>query len=134
MDKTFRLEIVTPLKVVFSDDVTHVRAPGITGYFGVLANHTPFLTALRIGAIEVEQENKKHLFATSGGFAEVMHNKMKILVESAEEATEIDIERAMQAKERALKRLQEKHPDIDIDRAQSALARAMNRLKIAKGE
>lgn len=130
-DKTFKLEIVTPHKVVFSDNVTHVRAPGIAGSFGVLANHTPFLTALGVGAIEVEQGKNEIIFATSGGYAEVMHNKMTVLVESAEEASEIDVERAKQARDRALKRLQNKNPDVDLDRAKGALTRALNRLTIA---
>ena len=53
MDKTFILEIVTPVKVVCKEEVLHVKAPGVGGYFGVLYNHAPFLTALRIGVIEI---------------------------------------------------------------------------------
>ncbi len=133
MDKLFKLEIITPQRVVFSGPVRQVQAPGIGGRFGILYNHTPFLTTLRIGAIEVDTENGKKWFAASGGFAEVMENKMSILVETAEEASEIDVQRAQAARERAWKRLhEERTADIDHARAQAALARAINRLTVAE--
>ncbi len=131
-DKTFILEIVTPVKVVCKQEVLHVKAPGIGGYFGVLYNHAPFLTALKIGVIEAKTPAGMHYYATSGGFCEVMENAMKVLVETAEPAVEIDIERAKQARDRALARLEKKSPDIDVPRAQAALARAINRLEVAE--
>ncbi len=130
--KLFTFEIVTPHKVVFSAPVLSIQAPGVAGYFGILANHAPFLTALRIGAIHVNTDNGEKVFATSGGFSEVINNKMTILAESAEEGPEIDIERAKQARDRALQRLKEKHSDMDLDRAQLALQRALNRLAVAE--
>jgi F-type H+-transporting ATPase subunit epsilon len=132
MDKTFTLEIITPQRIVFKGEVKHVKAPGAGGSFGVLYNHTPFLTALKIGVIEIETESGKVWFATCSGFAEVMANKMSILVENAEAASEIDVERAQKARERAWKRLHEDlSKDIDVPRAQAALARALNRLVVA---
>lgn len=132
MDKTFTLEIITPQRTVFKGDVKHVKAPGVGGSFGVLYNHTPFLVALKIGVIEIETESGKLWFATCSGFAEVMANKMTILVENAEAAGEIDIERAQRARDRAWKRLHEDvSKDIDVPRAQAALARALNRLAVA---
>jgi F-type H+-transporting ATPase subunit epsilon len=129
MDKTFKLEIVTPVKVIFTGAVLHVKAPGIKGYFGILHNHAPFLTALKIGVIEVRSGQGMKLFATSGGFAEVVENVMKILVETCEAAAEIDIERAERARDRAMQRLEHRSADVDAVRAQAALARAMNRLQ-----
>lgn len=132
MDKTFTLEIITPQRVVFKGEVKHVKAPGVGGSFGVLYNHTPFLTALKIGVIEVETESGKLWFATCHGFAEVMANKMSVLVESAEAAGEIDVDRAQKARDRAWKRLHEDlTKDIDVPRAQAALARALNRLAVS---
>jgi len=132
MDKTFTLEIITPQRTVFKGDVKHVKAPGVGGSFGVLYNHTPFLVALKIGVIEIETESGKLWFAACCGFAEVMANKMTILVENAETAGEIDIERAQRARDRAWKRLHEDlSKDIDVPRAQAALARALNRLAAA---
>jgi F-type H+-transporting ATPase subunit epsilon len=133
MEKLFRLEIITPQRVVFDGLVHQVQAPGVGGRFGILYNHTAFLTTLQVGHIEIDTEAGKKWFATSGGFAEVMNNKMSILVETAEEASEINTERAQQARDRAWKRLhEEKTKDIDIPRAQAALARAMNRLLVAE--
>ena len=130
-DKKFTLEILTPGRIVYSGDATYLRAPGIEGSFGVLANHIAFLTALDIGEIEVEIGGKRHLFATSGGFAEVLNNTVSILAETAEAAEEIDIERAKQAKERAEKRLREHSADINVARARIALTRALTRLRVA---
>lgn len=131
MDKSFNLKIITPLKIVFAGEVASVKAPGIAGYFGVLANHAPFLAALTIGVIEIRVSSGKKTFATSNGFAKVLNNNILILVESAESADTIDVERARQARERALRRLEGKKPETDIARAKLALARALNRLRIA---
>ncbi|MBN2357574.1 F0F1 ATP synthase subunit epsilon [candidate division KSB1 bacterium] len=131
MAKTYKLEIVTPLKIVFSGMVIHVKAPGIAGYFGILYQHAPFLTALKIGIIEVKTEKEVKYFATSGGFAEVVENEMKILAETCECAEDIDEERAKNARDRALKRLAARSQEIDIPRAQAALGRALNRIQAA---
>jgi F-type H+-transporting ATPase subunit epsilon len=131
MAELFSFEIITPMRSVYSGDVVHVKAPGITGYFGILSQHLPYLTVLKIGTIEVDLENGKKIFATSGGYAEVYENKMTVLAETAEEASEIDIERAEKARDRALSRLQSRAPEIDSVRARLALMRALNRLKIS---
>ncbi len=132
MDKTFTLEIVTPIKVVFKQEVLHVKAPGVAGYFGVLHNHAPFLTALKVGVVEVRMAAGMRFFATSGGFCEVMDNLMKVLVETSEAAEAIDVERAKQARDRAMARLEKRAPDINVPRAQASLARAINRLGVAE--
>jgi len=129
--KRFKLEIVTPFRVVFSGEVNALVAPGIEGYFGVLPGHTPFLTALRVGEIKVTINNTERYFATSGGFAEVLTDTVTVLAETAEAATEIDVKRAMEAKARAERRLQEK-VGWDLDRARAALMRALNRLSVAQ--
>ncbi|MDZ7343553.1 MAG: F0F1 ATP synthase subunit epsilon [candidate division KSB1 bacterium] len=136
--KTFLLEIVTPFRKVFSEEVNAVIAPGEEGYFGVLPRHTPFLTSLRIGAMKVEmsaagkEEAPRILyFAISGGFAEVLPDSVRIFAETAEEASEIDVQRAQAAKDRALKRIREGRKQWDLERAQAALARAINRTEVA---
>jgi|Deesub1362B_J571_1020462.scaffolds.fasta_scaffold03129_2 F-type H+-transporting ATPase subunit epsilon len=130
-EKTFDLEILTPDKVAFTGTVTYVKAPGSEGYFGILANHAPLLAALTVGELEIETEGKRRFFAISGGFLEVLKNRVRILAETVEESTEIDVKRAAAALERAQKRLQAPTPDIDIDRARAAYLRAANRLKVA---
>ena len=127
----FKLEIVTPDGQVFAGDVEHVRAPGVEGSFGVLSGHTPFLTPLDTGKIEIRQEGKDKIYATSGGIADVFSGGMMILAETAELADKIDVERAKQAEERAQRRLVEVSQTVDMARARAALHRAQNRLKIA---
>lgn len=132
MEKTFILEIVTPIRVVCTEEAVHVKAPGVAGYFGVMHNHAPFLTALKIGVIEVRMPAGMRYYATSGGFCEVMDNRMKLLVETAEASSEIDVARAEAARDRAKERLDRRPADLDLPRAQAALARALNRIDIAQ--
>ncbi|NOZ55237.1 MAG: F0F1 ATP synthase subunit epsilon [Calditrichaeota bacterium] len=131
-EKTFQFEIVTPEGKVYSETVESVIAPGVDGYFGVLAGHTPFMTALKIGEIRVRTHGETVLFATTGGFVEVLPHRMTLLAETAEEASRIDVSRALAAKERAEKRLKSRSPDVDVERARLALARALNRLRVAQ--
>jgi len=133
MDKLFDLEIITPHKVLYKAKIRHVRLPGSEGYFGVLAGHEPFVTTLTTGEIKIDLENgETKYFAATGGMVEVLPNITTILVESAEEASEIDVERAIYAKERAERRLIEKPEDVDLERAKHALERAINRLKVSE--
>ncbi|MCU0643500.1 MAG: ATP synthase F1 subunit epsilon [bacterium] len=131
-DKFFKLEIVTPLKIIYQDQVKHIRLPGVDGYFGIMAGHAPFVTSLAIGEIKVDLANDTKYFATSRGIVEVLPHTTTILVETAEDASQIDIERAIYAKERAHRRMTEHVPGTDIDRAKDAWFRAVNRLKIAR--
>ncbi len=127
-----RLDIVTPDKVVLSTDVEYVSAPGVEGEFGVLPGHAPLLSALSVGELYYRADNKTSWAFIAGGFAEVSDDKVTILAESAELATEIDVDRAKQAKERAEARIRDYKPDsgIDLVRAQSALTRAINRIHV----
>lgn len=130
--KTFLLEIVTPERKAFSERVNAIIAPGEEGYFGVLPGHTPFLTSLKIGDVKIEIGDKTKHYAISGGFAEVFSGGVRVLAETAEEAAEIDSERAKQSKDRAERRLAQSRREIDVERAQFALARAANRLKVSQ--
>ena len=134
MANQIRLEVVTPNGAVVNEDVDIVNAPGYGGDFGVLANHAPFLSTIKIGTLTYEKEKTRETLMVSGGFCEVSNNKITFLVESAEFGNQIDVERAMKAKERAEKRLAQatKHDEaINVVRAESALKRAIARLKIA---
>ena len=125
------LEVVTPQKSVVSEEVEIVVAPGSEGEFGALKGHTTFLTSLKLGTLRYKDANGKERYVfINGGVAEVLPNKVTILAESAERRKDIDIERAMKAKERAEKRLAAKSPDTDLIRAEAALRRALHRLKI----
>ena len=127
------LEVVTPSKLVVSEEVELVTAPGGEGVFGVMANHAPLLTTIRIGELHYTNDGNMVRLALSGGFCDVSKNRMTVLAESAEISTEIDVERALRAKERAERRLQEaeaRKGEIDLARAQAALARALARLHV----
>ncbi len=129
MANLIRLEIVTPDRNLLSEDVEYVGAPGVSGEFGVLHKHTPFLTALSIGSLFYKKEGRKYFVFVSGGFTEVTPTKVSILAEVAEKADEISLERARKAKERAEQRLQQEKEQIDYARAKAAMARAMQRLR-----
>lgn len=124
------LEIISPAKQVFSGEIKSITVPGTKGRFQVLKNHAPIISTFEIGLIKVNLTDKTRYFATAGGTIEVLNNKVLILADSIESSDEIDLERAVKAKERAEKRLQEKSKDIDVERAQAALARALNRIRI----
>ncbi len=135
MPNKILLEIVTPSRLVVSEEVDIVTAPGVAGEFGVLANHAPMVATIKIGELRYRKDGHEEYVAISGGFCEVSKNKITFLAEAAEKAQEIDVERAMRAKERAERRLQEaaaKRERIDMARAQAALQRALTRLKVVE--
>ncbi|MEW6696531.1 MAG: F0F1 ATP synthase subunit epsilon [Bacillota bacterium] len=132
MAKTQRLDIVTPEKVVFSEEIDFIVAPGADGELGVLPEHAPLVTALKIGTMRVQQGGKFFKVAVSGGFMEVKNSRVVVLADTAERADQIDLERARSAKQRAEQRLSGKGPEIDIVRAEIALQKALNRIKAAE--
>jgi len=127
------LEVVTPEKVVVSEEVQIAVAPGSLGEFGVLIGHTPFLTTLKTGTIHYTGADgvQRYIFV-SGGFAEALPDKLTVLAESAERRRDIDTERAKAAMERAQKRLEKGTDDIDFARAKAALERALHRIRLAE--
>jgi F-type H+-transporting ATPase subunit epsilon len=132
-EKAFKLEIVTPRKVVFSGDVVSFSAPGTMGGFQVLYNHAPLLAEIGCGAVKIQDpQGHETRYATSGGFVDVKQNVVVLLAETAEHSTEIDLTRAEAAKDRAVKRLAERGENFDVARAQAALDRAVNRIRVAR--
>ncbi len=135
MAETIKLEVVTPKGAVLSDDVDIVTAPGFGGEFGVLANHAPLLSTIKTGVMSYKKGSEEELLMVSGGFCQVADNKITFLVESAERGTEIDVDRAMRAKERAEKRLattQQQQETMNHARAEAALQRALARMRAAR--
>ena len=133
MAKLF-LEVVTPDQVVVSEEADMVVAPGTEGEFGVLPGHVLFLSGIVPGELRYTSGTKKESLAVTTGFAEVSNDKVSILVDAAERASDIDIERARRAIERARQRLAKERgaEDVDFRRAEGALQRAIIRLKIAE--
>ena len=130
-DHTFHFEIITPEKVLVSENIDSFEAPGNEGEFQILADHTPFLTGLKIGQVIFSISGKKEYVSISGGFCEIMPQKTVILAHTAELSREIDKSRAEEARNRAQKRLETpEDSSVDMDRARAALFRALNRLKV----
>lgn len=128
----FRLEIVTAERVVMSEDVDQVNVPGISGRMGILARHEPLLTTLIPGELTIVKNNDRIPFAVSGGFMEVLPDRVTILADTAERADEIDEARAEAARRRAEELLRERRSDQEMLIAESQLRRAMVRLTVAR--
>ncbi|WP_211747443.1 F0F1 ATP synthase subunit epsilon [Paenibacillus sp. Marseille-Q4541] len=130
---TFLLEIVTPERLIFSEQVSSLVVRGVEGELGILPGHVPFVTPLQIAPVSIKANGKELKIAVAGGFVEVRKEKVVILAESAELASEIDIIRAKAALERAETRLASKGSQDHYDhrRAEIALQKAMNRLKVS---
>jgi F-type H+-transporting ATPase subunit epsilon len=132
---TLQLDVVTPTRLVVSERVTEVVAPGSEGYFGVLPDHIPFMTTLKAGTLTYWKGKDAYHLAVSRGYAEVRGDRVSILADAAERADEIDVPRAGQARERAEQRLRDWSSGsdaIDSARAEAALQRALARLETAR--
>ena len=129
---SFVVEIVTPIRVVNQENVKYLRCPGIDGSFGVMKNHRNGVIALDVGEIKIETNNNVEWYATSGGFVEILDNKVELLLESVERSNEIDVKRASGALERANQRRKNTKEPIDNMRLEASLLRALNRLKVSK--
>lgn len=135
MADKIRLRIVTPTRLLIDEEVDEVTAPGVMGEFGVLPNHIAFLTLLVPGEMSYKQGMTKHYLAVSGGYAEVLNNVMTVLATAAEFASEIDTNRARQAKDIAEKRMEElNYEDKDYTAAEVAFRWANARLEVANKE
>jgi F-type H+-transporting ATPase subunit epsilon len=128
----FRLEVVTAERVVLSEDVDQVNVPGAEGRMGILARHEPLLTSLIPGELDIIRNGETTPFAISGGFMEVLPDRVTILADTAERADEIDEARAEAARRRAEELLRERRGDQEMLLAESQLRRAMVRLSVAR--
>ena len=126
------LEIVTAERLVYSEDVDVVVAPGIEGQLGILPQHAPLMTMLQPGELMVKQDGEEHSIFISGGFLEVQGDKVTVLADTAERAEEIDIARAEEAKLRAEQRMDVPFTEADHARVQAAMLRSLMRLKVAE--
>ncbi|MBU5255666.1 F0F1 ATP synthase subunit epsilon [Tissierella praeacuta] len=127
----FYLDIVTPDKPFFSDEVEMVIVRGIEGDMAILEGRAPITTPLKIGKVRIFQNGEEKIAAVVDGYISVVDNKTTIVTEAAEWPHEIDVERAEAAKERAENLLKSEKDNIDIERAELALRRAINRLEVS---
>lgn len=126
------LEIVTPEKLLFSGKVDSVTVPASTGYLGILPGHAPLLAELGIGEISYGVGDRSEHFSCFWGFLEVLPDRVIVLAQSGEAASDIDVKRAEEAKARAEKRLASNDPGVDFSLEQIALLRAISRIGAAK--
>jgi len=143
MADELNVDIVTPDGRAFEGPANGVRAPGVEGSFEVRNNHAPMIVAFDIGPLIVkttsaheyaDMHNDRIVFATSGGFLEIVDNNVTVLAETVEPASEIDVERAENAEKRALRRLENGVQGEARKEAESALERARNRARVAMGQ
>jgi F-type H+-transporting ATPase subunit epsilon len=127
-----RVDIVTAERVVYSDEVDIVVAPGSLGQLGILPHHAPLMTTLRPGELLTRKAGEEYSMAISGGFLEVRPDRVIVLADSAERADEIDLARAETAKERARQRLSHPAADMDMALAEGSLERALTRIKVVE--
>ena len=130
MSKKFELNIITPTDTLNYSDVEYLRAPSIDGMFGVLSGHISSIIALDVGEVKIVNNNKSIRFATSGGFADINNNNVTLVLETAEEAINIDIKRANESMDRAKKYIND--TSSDVQRALNSIKRAKNRIRISK--
>ena len=129
-DKTFTLQIISPTRIFFDEEVDMVEMRTTEGEIGVLAGHIPLTAIVEPGVVKIHQEGKVREAALLDGFVEIRGNKVTVLAEACEWPDEIDFSRAEEARSRAERRLASHEADLDAARAEAALKRAMVRLKL----
>ena len=132
MAEKLKLELVTPYRKVLTEEVDEITASGSLGEFGVLPGHAPFLTSLKIGELTYKNGGQAHHLAVNWGYFEVEDDQVTVLVETAERADEIDLERAKAALGRAEEALKKLTPeDKNFRIYETALERALVRMQVA---
>jgi F-type H+-transporting ATPase subunit epsilon len=132
MAEKLKLELVTPYKRLLSEEVDEITATGTLGEFGVLPGHAPFLTSMKVGEFSYKADNKVFHLAVNWGYFEVENDIVTVLVETAERADEIDLDRAKAALGRAEEKLKHLTPeDKDFRTYEAALERALIRVQVA---
>ena len=126
------LQIITAEREVFSGDVDTLVAPGVEGQLGILPNHAPLITVLQPGELMVRADGEQSYLALSGGYMEVLGNRVIILADAAEDVDEIDEARAQEAMERAQQRVANRESEAELQQALASLRRAQVRVTVAR--
>ena len=129
---TIKLDIVTAERVVYSNDVDVVVAPGVEGQLGILPHHTPLMTMLEPGELRVKKAGEELCIAITGGFLEVRPDRVIVLADAAEREEEIDVCRAEEAKQRAQELLKQPAPGVEHALVEASLRRALARLQVVQ--
>jgi F-type H+-transporting ATPase subunit epsilon len=127
------LEIVTPERLAYEDDVDMVICPGTDGELGILPHHAPLISTLGFGELKIRKGGQEEYFAIAGGFVQVRPDKVVVMAETADMASEINLEAAEQARREAEKALSEGFSEpADLARARAAMERALVRIRVAE--
>jgi F-type H+-transporting ATPase subunit epsilon len=128
-----KLEIVTPERLAYSDTVDAVVLPGSEGELGVLPHHAPLISTLGVGELRIRKGGQEELFAIAGGFLQVRPDKVVVMAEMADMASDIDLERALEARREAERALETGfHEGADLSMARAALQQALLRIRVAE--
>jgi F-type H+-transporting ATPase subunit epsilon len=131
MANTFHLEIVTPEKMIVSDDAEEMQIPGKGGYLGILPGHAPLISELSAGELSYRNGGQTHRYAVAWGFAEVLPEKVTILAETAERPEDINVGLAQEQKQRAEEHLKTGKSEDNFIKAEEELRAAETRLEVA---
>jgi F-type H+-transporting ATPase subunit epsilon len=127
------LEIVTPERLAYSDEVDAVVLPGSEGEMGVLPHHAPLVSTLGVGELRIRKGGAEESFAIVGGFVQVRPDRVVVMAETADMASEIDLERAQEARREAERTLESGyHEGVDLSAARAALQQALLRIRVAE--
>jgi len=127
------LEIVTPERLAYSDEVDMVLVPGSEGELGILPHHTPLVSLLGVGELKIRKGGAEEIFAIAGGFLQVRPDKVVVMAETAEIDSDIDLERAQKARAEAEKALEGGFVEgADLSAARAELQRALVRIRVAE--
>ena len=126
-----QLEIVSPERRAFTDEVDMVIVPGIDGQLGILPHHTRLISALGVGELRIKKGGTEQSLLISGGFVEVRPDKVVVMADLAERSEEIDEAKAVAARKAAEQELQQAQDPVDLARVRAALQTALMRERIA---
>jgi F-type H+-transporting ATPase subunit epsilon len=127
------LEIVTPERLAYADEVDAVFCPGVEGELGVLPHHAPLLSMLGLGELRIRKGAQEEFFAIAGGFVQVRPDKVVIMAELADLSSEIDLEAAEEARNEAQRAIQQGFEEpADLARARASMERALLRIRVAE--
>jgi F-type H+-transporting ATPase subunit epsilon len=130
---TLHLEIVTPERLAYSDDVDMVLVPGIEGELGILPHHTPLASLLGMGELKIRKDGHEEVFAIVGGFLQVRPDKVVVMAETASLAAEVDLEKAQEARREAQRALESGfHEGADLSAARAELQRTLLHIRVAE--
>ncbi|MGL4357633.1 MAG: F0F1 ATP synthase subunit epsilon [Cetobacterium sp.] len=132
MANSFKLELVTPLHKVLSEEVNFVMLRTTEGDMGILPNHSPFVAGLATGEMKVRNNGQEKFYYVSGGFVEISNNVVTILADEAMDVKDIDLEAARKEAQIAKEKLEKSAEDMDIANVQKTLTQALTKVKLAE--